>query len=177
MRRIKQTISLSMLLLLPCSSLATSNYQRKLQLTYEDRKIIISSALNLGLDDLKQRFKKPSILDNCQSISLQDEEVVFLSSENIDRNLVPKVGNIHFEMMSPDEIKGEVVANRRHCYLAFDRFEVVGSKVVVNLVRHLDYRHCPKCILYVYGEGIVYEFSRENKKWIGRYKNSYSIES
>ncbi|MGI8656835.1 MAG: hypothetical protein ACR2LC_16645 [Pyrinomonadaceae bacterium] len=173
----KQMIALSVLLLIICNPLAALTRQGTLQLTDADRKAIISSALNLGLEDLKETFKKPSILDNCQTLTLRDEEVVFLSTKNLDRNLVPKIEGIHFEFMNQDEIKAEVVENKRHCYLAFDRFEIIGSKVVVNLVRHLDYRHCPKCILYVYEEGVVYEFSQVDGKWQGKYKNSYSMES
>jgi hypothetical protein len=150
---------------------------QKTRLSERDRKAVIESVLNMALRDWGGRFERPSILDNCQTLSLHDDQVIFLSIVNIDPKSAPRIAGVHFELMTPKEIRAEVEVNQRRCYLAFDRFEDVGSKVVVTVAKHLDSQQCPKCILYHYVEAITYEFSKASGKWRGEYKGQYVQES
>jgi hypothetical protein len=172
----KSTLVVIIILIFASLSNASAR-QNKLTLTDKDRRAITQIALIEGIKDFRSRFKKPSILDNCQTLFLRNEEVLFLSTNNIEPKFVPKISNFHFEIMTPDEIETELETNRRHCYFSFERFENTGTKVEITLSKTLNLWSCPTCVLYIYAERIVYEFRKVKGKWIVRYLRGFTLES
>lgn len=156
--RMSMTVALSLALVL---NLSASDRSRKSRLTNKDKSTIIQIALTDAIERLKLNSKEPSILDNCRTLILGNDEVVFLSTRNIEPKTVSNIQGVHFEFMSSDEITKEVEANDRLCYFEFNGFEDVGSKVRVHLHKYLRRR------VYIYGELLTYEFSKVSGKWKG----------
>lgn len=171
MKNRKRTTSLLTFILVVCFASAAQNRKAVLRLTEKDRQAIIEWVFADGFEELNATLEKPNILNNCPKLLLHDEEVVFVSTRNIEPKLVPKIAGIHFEFMTPDEIKKAVQDNDRHCYFEFKRFEVVGSKVMIDFGKYL------KRPVYIYGESFQYEFVKVSGKWQGKYIGNVSIES
>lgn len=143
----------------------------RLQLTDDDRKAIIESVFTDGFEELNAVTPEPSNLNNCLTLSLHNKTVAFISTKNIERRFVPNLAGIHFQLMTPDEIKKEVSASDRFCFFEFTRFTVTGPKVVVHFGKFL------KRPVYIYGESFSYEFSKVAGKWQRKYIDRIILES
>jgi len=143
----------------------------RLRLTDDDRKAIVESVFSDRFDELNAKTSKPNILNDCLHLVLNDETVAFISTNNIERRFVPKIAGVHFEFMTPDEIKKGVKASYRHCLFEFTRFEVAGSAVMVDFSKLLG--RAP----YFYSEIFRYEFTKVAGKWQRKYIGSVISES
>jgi hypothetical protein len=159
-------------LVLVLSFLAAARERKpRLQLTDDDRKAIVESVFADGFEELNAVTSEPNILNNCPTLTLHNEAVAFISTKNIEGRFVPKIAGIHFEFMTPDEIKKEVTTTDRHCFFEFTRFAVTGSKVMVDFGKFL------KRPVYIYGESFRYEFTKVSGKWQPKYLARAVIES
>lgn len=142
----------------------------RLQLTDDDRKAIVDSVFSNRFEELNAITSKPNILNECLHLVPNGETVAFISTSNIKRRFVPKIAGVHFEFMTPDEIKKGAKAYR-HCLFEFTRFEVAGSAVMVDFSKLL--RRAP----YFYNEIFRYEFTKVSGKWQRKYIGSVISES
>ena len=171
-KRIALLFGLVFVLCLPMEAQRRPRAQRtaNLQITDEDKKIIVSAVFADGFEELNAPLGGSSTLDGCPDLLLRDQRVAFISTKNIDRKFVPQILGVHFEFMTPGEIEDAMKANDKHCYFEFTRLEVAGPKVVVAFGKFL------KRTASLYGEAFKYEYTKVKGKWQGKYIEKTTVE-
>jgi hypothetical protein len=90
---------------------------------------------------------------------------IILSTLNIKSELVPKLTDVTFLLMTPNEIEAKLEREGRVGYLVFSEFRVEGSKVRVTL---LDNNRSRRARAFVSSRSSSYEYSQTNGKWAGK---------
>lgn len=127
-------------------------------LTDEDRTEILRQVLGQEITRRKEeqtKYGRPR----------KDDYEIILSTLNIKPDLVPKIPDVKFIFLKPDEIE-ERVTRGGLAYLAFSKFEVQGSKVVVTLDKSFRSRRRPRAFISV--QSFSYEYRKVDGKWEGK---------
>jgi hypothetical protein len=171
----KRTATVIVLLLV--LSLIADGRGRKLrlQLTDDDKKAIVESVFSDRFEELNAITSKPSSLNDCLDLVLNGETVAFISTNNIEHRFVPKIAGVHFEFITPDELKKGVRASDNHCLFEFKRLEMTGSTVMVDFGKFM--RRFQRRAGFFYSETFRYEFTKVSGKWQRRYIDKVVSES
>jgi hypothetical protein len=101
----------------------------------------------------------------------EKKEAVYLSTEEMSIQVLPKVSGISFVLVSPQEIEEKV--KNGFGYFAFQKFRVEGRKVLISF----SYIYCDTGYKFRYPgssgspnstNGIRYEFQKVKGKWAGK---------
>jgi hypothetical protein len=136
--------------------------QDEIILTDEDRTEIVRQMLSREIT--RRREKEPKY-----GTSSKGNFEIILSTLNIKPELVPKIPDLNFIFLKPDEIE-ERVTRGGLAYLAFSKFEVQGSKVVVALNSTFRARTAPRS--FVSSQSFSYEYRKVDGKWEGKLTSS-----
>ena len=131
-----------------CLVVANAQTERTIQLTQRDKTQIIKSVL-LWQDFLDRGLRIGEV-----------RGIVYLSTENIAPELVPRIRDVRFMLLSPDEQSNWPQSGIS--LFEFSDFVIKGSKVTLSLIdtwfiksnRHSYVR-------------ITYEFRKSSGKWVG----------
>lgn len=129
-----------------------------LALTREDTAEITRDVLNREITRRREeesKFRTPK----------KAEFQIILSTLNIKSELVPKLTDVTFLLMTPNEIEAKLEREGRVGYLVFSEFRVEGSKVKVTL---LDNNRSRRARALVSSRSFSYEYSQTNGKWAGK---------
>ena len=141
------------------------------------------SEIKMSAEDKTQILK--AVLSDFDSInkwmkSKEDNQTIYLSTENIPSKTVSKLHGINFELVNLQEINEK--AKTGFTYYAFQEFKVIGSKVYVSFAKvYVDSGYTernpgssgsPDTIT-----GIRFEFSKITGKWQGQIINGFQSQS
>ena len=154
---------------------------REIDKAAEELKILGKGNKPLAAEDKAQIVE--SILSNfdfSKRLFYKDEkkDVVYLSTEDLSPDFVPKVGGINFVLVSPKEIKEKT--ETVFGYYVFEDFRAEGSTVLVSFTNvYIDSRtRCSGCAGSASSShGIRYEFRKVDGKWQGKILYGYGSES
>jgi hypothetical protein len=127
-------------------------------LTSEDRAEITRDVLNR---EITRRREEESKFRTSKKAEFQ----IILSTLNIKSELVPKLTDVTFLLMTPNDIEAKMAREGRVHYLVFSEFRVEGSKVRVTL---LDSNQSRRARAFVSSQSFSYEYSHTNGKWAGK---------
>lgn len=98
---------------------------------------------------------------------LLDQEVVVVSTENIDSEWISDLGNVRFLLLSPDEIKDRANREGDFLYLRFDRVELIDESHAVISLSNTWAVASDSTTGYLSGGGFTIEYRRVNGQWLG----------
>jgi hypothetical protein len=133
------------------------------KLTDEDRAEIVSQMLKREIARIKEERAK---YEGRRKRNL----TLTLSIQNIRRSLVPNIPGAEFFFIEPVEIEKKIKEGLGISYLAFDKFEVKGPVVTASLSN--VYRGAGRIRPFIYIKQNVYEYRKEDGKWVGKLVNS-----
>jgi hypothetical protein len=151
---------------MPSLSLNIRANEDDITLTNEDRAEIVRDVLTREITRRREEESKYRTLKKGEKTG---ELQIILSTLNIEPELVPKLTDVKFILMKPDEIETRMKLEGRVHYLAFGEFRVEGSKVIVTL---LDNNWSRRARAFVSSKSSRYEYSQANGKWAGKLINS-----
>ena len=127
-------------------------------LTDEDRTELLRQVLGQEITRRKEEQRK-------YGRPRKGDYEIIISTSNIKPELVPKIPDVNFIFLKPDEIE-ERVTRAGLAYLAFSKFEVQGSKVVVTLDKSFKSRRRPRAFISV--QSFTYEYHKVDGRWVGK---------
>ena len=134
-----------------------------LKLTDEDRAEIVSQTLKREIALIKEERSK-------YERGRKGNLTLTLSTQNIKPSLVPDIPGVKFILIEPEEIEKRIKEARGISYLAFDKFEVKGSVVMVSLSN--VFRGAGRIRTFISIRTNKYEYRKEDGKWIGKFVKS-----
>jgi hypothetical protein len=137
--------------------------QDEIVLTDEDRTEIIRQILSR---EITRRREEES------QYGTSSKGDIILSTLNIEPELVPKIPDVNFIFLKPDEIE-ERVTRGGLAYLEFSKFEAQGSKVVVALDNTYRGRRAPRA--FISSQSFSYEYRKVDGKWEGKLISSGTL--
>ncbi len=146
---------------MPFLSLYTRANEDDITLTNKDRAEIVRDVLTREITRRREEESKYRTLKKGEKTG---ELQIILSTLNIEPELVPKLTDVKFILMKPDEIETRMKLGGRVQYLALSEFSVEGSKVIVTL---LDNNWSRRARAFVSSKSSRYEYSQANGKWTG----------
>lgn len=137
-------------------------HEDDLKLTDEDRAEIVSQTLKREIALIKEERSKYERRKGILTLTL--------STQNIKPSLVPDIPGVKFILIEPEEIEKRIKEARGISYLAFDKFEVKGSVVMVSLSN--VFRGAGRIRTFISIRTNKYEYRKEDGKWIGKFIKS-----
>ena len=171
MNRAKIFITFTFLLAFAvCVSAQKSKSAKNLKLSASDKSEIVNQIFDDGFEKLMTNSEN-SAFQTCLIPLVEDEKVIFISTE-IERELVkPDFEGYRFIVMSDNQMRKQIQTEKGECYFRIAPFIIKGSKVTVILARHFNLP------AYIFGIGFRYEFERVNGKWEKHLLGNYQIQS
>ena len=130
-----------------------------LSLTDQDRSELIRQTL------------KRALIGNemiAAEVVVKDNESVVLSTENINASLVPNIPNRNLILLRPEEIQKKADDQGDFMFLSFNRIEVRGSVVQVELANTLAKgKDSEKTKGYMSGGFFTVEYEQISGEWVG----------
>ena len=153
-----------------CISAQKRKSARNLTLNANDKAEIINQIFEVGFKKLMENSEN-SAFQTCLIPLVEDEKVIFISTE-IEKEVVkPEFEGYRFIIMSSDEMRQQVLKEKGECYFRIYSFVISGSKVKVTFARMFNLP------AYIYGIGFYYEFEKTNGKWEKQLVKNYRIVS
>jgi hypothetical protein len=163
-------VALTLVMASEANPQAQSRTREALSITDNDKAQIIQSVLmrelSLSNEDRTRIIKPaPRRIDPCMN-SEGSTRTEYISSKNIIASLLPKISCINFVLLGPEELESKSQEGIQ--YLVFDKFEVKGSKVEVNLATvHAKGK-------FFSTAGVAYEFRKVSGRWRVKEVGGYS---
>lgn len=173
MNRAKFFIAFTFLLTFAVCVLAQKSKPVKSQsikLSASDKIEIVNRIFDDGFEKLMQNAGN-SAFQTCLIPLIENEKVIFISTE-IEKELVkPDFEGYRFMVMSDSQMRKQVLREKGECYFRITPFIISDSKVKVILARYFNLP------AYVHGIGFQYEFEKVNGKWKRNLLGNYRIDS
>ena len=152
-----------------CVSAQKNKSVKSIKLSESDKTEIINQIFDDGFEKLMEA--ENSAFRTCLIPLVENEKVIFISTE-IKRELVkPEIKGYRFMVMSDNQMRKQIQREKGECYFRINPYIVSNSKVKISLVR---YFHLPS---YIHGIGFRYEFEKVNEKWKRVLLGNYRIDS
>lgn len=143
---------------------------QSLKLNASDKTEIINQIFNDGFEKLMENSES-SAFRTCLIPLLENEKVIFISTE-IGKELVkPEIEGYRFMVMSNDQMRKQVQKEKGECYFRIAPFIISGSKVKVSLARYFQLP------AYIHAIGFQYEFEKFSGNWQRKLIRNYRIDS
>ena len=143
---------------------------KSLKLSTSDKTEIINQIFDDGFEKLMENSEN-SAFQTCLIPLVENEKVIFISTE-IEKELVkPKIKGYRFIVMSDAQMRKQIQKEKGECYFRITPFIISNSKVKVILARYFNLP------AYIYGTGFRYEFEEVNGKWEMYLLGNYNIVS
>jgi hypothetical protein len=139
-----KTLCLVGLLMLSALIYTPKSFALEEPVTDKDKAAVVKSMLEMRLGDYEKEWL----------------EELFLSTENIKPEWVPKIKGVTLKVLKPDGIKEKLNQPKVSC-LIFTQFEVNGSKIMVTLESRSSGG---------FSNSQTYEYSKQNGKWEGAWR-------
>jgi len=143
---------------------------KSLTLSTSDKTEIINQIFDDGFEKLMENSEN-SAFQTCLIPLVENEKVIFISTE-IEKELVkPKIKGYRFIVMSDAQMRRQIQKEKGECYFRITPFIISNSKVKAILARYFNLP------AYIYGTGFRYEFEEVNGKWEMYLLGNYNIDS
>lgn len=141
-----------------------------LKLSASDKTEIINQVFADGFEKLMNN-EEHSAFQTCLVPLVENEKVIFISTE-IEKKLVnPQFEGYRFIIMSDSQMRKRVQKEKGECHFRIMPFVISGSKVKVILARYFNLP------AYIEGAGFRYEFKKVKGKWEKHLLGNYNIVS
>ncbi len=153
-----------------CASAQKSKSAKTLTLSANDKTEIINQIFDDGFQKLMKNAEN-SAFQTCLIPLIENEKVIFISTEIEKKFVKPDFEGYRFMIMSDAQMRSQVLKEKGECYFRITPFIISKSKVKVILARFFNLP------AYIYGTGFRYEFKKINGKWEKRLLGNYNIVS
>ncbi len=141
-----------------------------LKLSASDKTEIINQVFADGFEKLMNNAEH-STFQTCLIPLVENEKVIFVSTE-IEKEVVkPQFEGYRFVIMSDDQMRKQVQREKGECYFRITQFIISDSKVKVSLARYFQLP------AYIHAIGFQYEFEKVGGNWQRKLLRNYRIDS
>jgi hypothetical protein len=153
-----------------CVSAQKSKSAKSLTLSASDKTEITNQIFDDGFEKLMQTSDK-SAFQTCLVPLVENEKVIFISTETEKKSVKPDFEGYRFIVMSDNQMRKQVQTEKGECYFRVTPFIISGSKVKVSLARYFQFP------AYIYAVGFQYEFEKVSGNWKKKLVKNYQIQS
>lgn len=138
------------------------------QLKVKDKAEVVRQSLESIIEELKKPVQNNKF-DSCLTPVINEKQVVFLLSENIENLSLPEIKDYRFQLFTRQEINDQSRQGNQ-CHFEFGKFDVRKNRVVINVSRIVN---LPTGIIgdtgyrggIAYQQVLKYEFIKSSSGW------------
>ena len=153
-----------------CVSAQKSKSAKNLKLSAGDKTEIVNQIFDDGFVKLMDNLEKSSF-QTCLIPIVENEKVIFISTEIEKEFIKPNFDGYRFMIMSDNQMRKQVQKEKGECYFRITPFIISDSKVKVSLARYFQMP------AYIHANGFQYEFEKVNGNWQRKLLRNYRIDS
>lgn len=153
-----------------CVSAQKSKSAKTLKLSTSDKTEIVNQIFDDGFEKLMENSEN-SAFQTCLIPLVENEKVIFISTEIEKKAVKPVFGGYRFVIMSDNQMRKHIQREKGECYFRITQFIISDSKVKVSLARYFQLP------AYIHANGFQYEFEKVNGNWQRKLLRNYRIDS